>query len=102
MEFKGTKGTWEMVEYCGIYNLQSQPYYGERNLLNIDDVGKEEAESNVKLIIAAPDLLEALKESLSTLKWHLANSNNKDAETFYNVSSNSIVQSENAIKKALG
>lgn len=58
-KFKGTKGEWHMVEYAGFMNIQDAPHYGEKNLLDADNVGLEVARHNGVLAAAAPDLLEA-------------------------------------------
>lgn len=53
-----TKGPWHSVEYAGHFNLHLQPFYGEPDLLSMDDY--EEADANAKLCAAAPTLLQSL------------------------------------------
>lgn len=56
MEAKHTKGEWFAIQYANFFNIQSEPYYGESNLLDEDD--HKEAEANARLMAAAPELLK--------------------------------------------
>jgi hypothetical protein len=38
------------VAYCNFWTIQSGPYYGDKDILNAEDVGEEEAEKNANLI----------------------------------------------------
>lgn len=58
---------WYAVEYAGYWVLQEDTHYGEPDLLNADDVGKEAAERNAKLAAAAPELLAMLNRGLDIL-----------------------------------
>ena len=64
MEFKGTKGNWEVVK-------DSDSVWIESALWSIADVNKvgtlQEYNANAKLIAAAPDLLEELITLLSNI-----------------------------------
>mgnify|MGYP003659480524 CR=1 FL=1 len=65
MEFKGTKGEWEVVK-------GSNSIWVESPLWSIVDVNKkdtqQEQEANAKLIAAAPELLKALQSLQSQFK----------------------------------
>ncbi|GAB4003107.1 hypothetical protein GCM10028807_62890 [Spirosoma daeguense] len=60
-----TPGPWFAVNYAGFLILQTEPFYGESDLLN-ESICKE-AEANARLMAAAPDLLEQLKETHAAL-----------------------------------
>ena len=47
---------WHPVEYGGYWNIQNGEYYGDKNVLDADDVGEGEAEENAKLCANAPEL----------------------------------------------
>lgn len=59
---KHTPGEWHVVNYAGFFRIQASPYYEGNDILDSDKIGEEVAGANAKLIAAAPDLLEALKE----------------------------------------
>lgn len=50
---------YHAVEYSGYWYIQESPFYGEKNLLDAEDVGEEEAEKNAKQIA---DLLNGEKD----------------------------------------
>lgn len=58
-EFKGTQGKWHAVEYSGTIAIQDAPFYGEKDLLDADNVGYETMTANGYLAAAAPQLLQA-------------------------------------------
>jgi roadblock/LC7 domain-containing protein len=97
MEFKGTIGKWKLSESktfgrqmvdLGDFNGCIDVWYH-----NGESMTKEEAEANAKLIAAAPELLEALQNSLSALLSLTGNPKNEWEE---------VKQAEEAINKALG
>ena len=70
MEFKGTKGNWEVMPKAK-FNIQSLngscvASCGVRSS-NTEDL-TEELLANAKLIAAAPDLLEALQDAIKLLR----------------------------------
>lgn len=92
MDFKGTKGNWQVVK-------GSDSIWIESEIWSIADINKkdtfEEQLSNAKLIAAAPDLLKALQfilESKSNMKHYL---------NFDDSLMEAIEQAEKAIEKAL-
>lgn len=54
-------GPWHAVEYCGTWNIQDQPDYLGKNLLDADDVGENTAAHHAKLAARAPSLLSELE-----------------------------------------
>lgn len=95
METKHTKGEWKIVsksKHRGWININSKKgiiarsFHGDMEPI----VTVEEAEANVKLIAAAPDLLEALQSIVGTLE-------NEGVSWRYE---NEINLAKNAIKKA--
>ena len=81
-QFKGTKGFWtinktlielEVVDEEGS-EFEAIDILSEdmRNIILVPtDVGSEQAEANAKLIAAAPELLEALKDAREEIEWLL-------------------------------
>ncbi len=78
MEFKGTKGKWVAESYDDDSNgwISVKTPVGNITIYGVCTTGvnkegvlllKQEAEANAKLIASAPEMLEALKEALSTL-----------------------------------
>lgn len=66
MKTKHTPGPWFAVDYSGTICIQDGHMYDDRDLLCYDPVfsdndplSKEEVDANAKLIVAAPELLEA-------------------------------------------
>ena len=57
-EFKGTPGPWHAVQYACYWELQAEPFYGEKSLLNSDECPY--AELNASLAASSPLLLSAL------------------------------------------
>jgi len=68
MEFKGTKGQWENKEIFthsgGFYKVVC----GGVSICNIITRNQEQAEFNAKLITAAPEMFEEIKETIIDLK----------------------------------
>lgn len=105
MEFKGTKGKWELdffevdedtdnawfVVRGGIYEATIC-----RSQHNAHTIKREQFDANAKLIASAPELLEALKTAKNYLNHGVADPKNGD-HTEYTIS---II--EQAIKKAIG
>mgnify|MGYP003625115777 CR=1 FL=1 len=87
MEFKGTKGNWEVTYTC---ELETSIACGDLRIAEakhyetLNDPIEKEGKANAKLIAAAPDLLEALQSIL--LNGH---------------SKKSILKAEKALIKAL-
>ncbi len=68
---KHTKASWFAVDYAGQWAIQSGPYYGDPDLLRVDEedgVDEETAKANSLLAVNAPAMLEALKESVNMLE----------------------------------
>ena len=96
METKHTPGPWRFIEQ-GDANMYGMVTAGNRWIISFRQNGELMSETelaNAKLMAAAPELLEALKLILSDIKQLLGD---YDIE-FHN--SGSIIESENAIKKA--
>ena len=104
MEFKGTKGKWEMHPTTAINNDGFPLYYdikiGNQSFLSthkntVIGISDDEQEANAKLIASAPELLEACESMLKAFnnapKDWLMTSEVMDAEK----------QMANAIAKAL-
>jgi len=81
MEFKGTKGKWKIKHsesknafnvvgtvVGGNYKIARIPYLVTERLLEVNKREKLEAESNAKLIAAAPEMFDELKETITDLK----------------------------------
>lgn len=58
-EFKGTKAPWHCVEYAGFHRVQNGEKFEDNDILDFDILPVEEVKANIKLIEAAPDLLNA-------------------------------------------
>lgn len=75
MEFKGTKGIWEVVEhnwsdtsiYCGDKVICTQSIYEETTEENQEEL-ENEVSRNFKLISKAPEMLEMLMNYINDLK----------------------------------
>lgn len=67
-DFKGTPGPWYAVEYSGFINLNNEPFYEGKNLLDADAVGYTEALANGHLAASAPKLLSGLIEAREALQ----------------------------------
>lgn len=74
MEFKGTKGEWEIKHseskdafnivgtiVGGHYKIARIPYLVTESLIEVNKREKSEAQANAKLIACAPELLEMVK-----------------------------------------
>lgn len=83
MEFKGTKGEWNIKHseskdafnvvgtiVGGKYKIARCPYFVDITLPEFSARNRSECEANAKLIASAPDLLEACKELLGLLEFH--------------------------------
>ncbi len=74
MEFKGTKGIWELIEHnwsdssimCGDKTIATNSIYEEATEAN-QEVLEAEMSANMKLISCAPEMLEMLKEAMDML-----------------------------------
>lgn len=62
MAAKITPGPWYGVPDRGTITIKNGPNYEDKDILDIRHVGKETAEANAQLIVAAPLLLEACKK----------------------------------------
>jgi hypothetical protein len=58
--YKFTEGPWHVINYGGFHAIQSEPFYGDTDLLDEDKT--ENAQANARLAAAAPDLLKALED----------------------------------------
>ena len=75
MEFEGTKGEWKFIETTQhptnedetVSFIQTKNFAFD--ITHMTCISKTESEANAKLIAAAPDLLEALKDIKDWL-WH--------------------------------
>jgi len=61
MEFKGTKGKWEIKKYSNVTNLWIK---GDEPVCTINSSTDEEAKANAQLIAHAPEMLEMLIDIL--------------------------------------
>ena len=109
MEFKGTKGKWE-VEDNGksVYSKDRNKniaFDGQICRLHTGLNTYDNNEANAKLIACAPEMLEMVKEINEALVWYhenctpLQRTRNND-EIFFNLGMNLRQQSEKLIKKA--
>lgn len=57
-EFAGTPGPWHAVQYACYWELHTEPFYGEKSLLNHEDCST--AGLNANLAASSPLLLSAL------------------------------------------
>ena len=95
MEFKGTKGKWEVKSdtvFSGVYDVvtsEGAPTF-------------EEDEANAKLIAAAPELLEAFYKSIGVLNEILHDLENEQNHELAGKLEGVIYNGNNIIKKALG
>ena len=87
MEFKGTKGEWEVYKENPEMILNDSGAYKPNSMLKYS-TRKQELFANAKLIAAAPELLKALQTCLRRIK-------NESHEPF------AILEAEEAINKAL-
>ncbi|MBO0323494.1 hypothetical protein J0X14_14390 [Muricauda sp. CAU 1633] len=73
-EFKGTKGEWKENQsevYSSIYK-NGEPFDLVK-VASLVQINPDETKANAKLIAAAPDLLEALKDVYDLLEEHQPN-----------------------------
>jgi len=72
MEFKGTKGKWEVTNHNDVYSKYALPialiYDGSTTLNSFKESDIETCKSNAKLIASAPEMFEMLKDVLDTNK----------------------------------
>jgi len=73
MEFKGTKGKWEVYkpDHIGCVNVSVGKYDGFNGFVELwhhHFENKQEAEANAKLIASAPEMFEMLKEANQTIQ----------------------------------
>jgi hypothetical protein len=65
MEFKGTKGKWEVTNHNDVYSKYALPialiYDGSTTLNSFKESDIETCKSNAKLIASAPEMFEQLK-----------------------------------------
>lgn len=57
LKFKGTKGEWEVTQMLNVISKEN----GKMICATQSNMNYHEIKSNIKLIAAAPDLLEALQ-----------------------------------------
>lgn len=65
---KHTPAPWYYVQYAGCFDIQSGKYYGDPNLLDLDQC--PEAEANAKLATLAPELWDALDGLIGLIKYN--------------------------------
>lgn len=79
MEFKGTKGTWEVEYVAGEEFMRSSVNNGSIDVwADVNDVSIEEANANALLISKAPEMLEMLNYLVKKHNEHLIT--NKDID----------------------
>jgi len=69
-DFKGTKDNLYAVEYAGTIIIQNEDKYGNYSVLEYDNVGKEVADANARLMIIASKLLDASQNVLEMLSYN--------------------------------
>ncbi len=63
---KHTPGPWYPIDFAGYQVIKTEPYYDSGiDILNLDEC--DVANANARVIAAAPDLLEACEEAVSTI-----------------------------------
>jgi hypothetical protein len=67
-KFSGTPGPWHAVQYACYWELQAEPFYGEKSLLNHDECTS--AGLNASLAAASPILLSALIKAVESNERH--------------------------------
>ena len=105
LEFKGIKGNWRLVD--GRYvrgNFMGTSYLiaTVRNEMPYP-VSIEMGQANAKLIAAAPDLLDACRQSVESIEWAIKNlaPSEWQHQDFFNIQMNALESAKQAIEKAL-
>lgn len=96
MENKHTPAPWYPIDIAGWQHIHSEPFYEATDLLNQEEC--ENAQANIKVACAAPDLLDALQDGVALIEYiilALPTGKVRDAACNFNI----IAQS--AINKAL-
>ena len=98
-----TKGEWKIFNEMSIESdkgLSIANIYWNSELCHTIMVSKEEGIANVKLIAAAPDMLEALQDSLQMLEQTLSYRENNDLKAGNIFLESTIEKVKSVIKKA--
>ena len=105
LKFKGIKGNWRLVD--GKYvrgNFMGTSYLIATVRNNMPyPVSKEMCQANANLIAAAPDLLNACKQSVESIEWAMENLTPPEGQhqDFFNIQMNALESAKQAIEKAL-
>lgn len=101
-KFRGTKGEWK-TDKDSVY---SEGCESDGNIICEApvswDVSMRKWKYNAKLIAAAPEMLEQLKESIAVISWYMDNTKpeNNQHSDFFNIGTNQRQQLEDLISKA--
>lgn len=69
--FNGTPGDFHSVEYAGTVNIQDEPFYGGRDVLDAEDIGYEQMLANGKICAASKKMAVALQKWVDFTDKHI-------------------------------
>lgn len=69
---------WHPIEYAGFWQLNEEPFYEAKNVLDAEHVGIEKAKENAYKAAAGPEMLDILKEIVNSYHKGLIHSPGED------------------------